>query len=61
MNIGEGREIVAARAHALLAKPAELQAFSRSLRAVQAETEQYDITQSTVMVALGFWKIWSVD
>jgi len=56
MNVG-GREVVIASAKALLADKANLQAFDRALSAAQDDLGQPPevVTQSTVMVALGFW------
>ncbi len=57
MNIGEGREVVAREGKALLSSPTRLQEFDRALSTAQRVLDQEPalVTQSTVMVALGFW------
>jgi hypothetical protein len=57
MNIGEGREAVVREGKALLCSPTRLQEFDRALIAAQRGLDQEPglVTQSTVMVALGFW------
>jgi hypothetical protein len=57
MNIGDGREAVVMRGKALLCSPTRLQEFDRALSAAQRRLDQEPavVTQSTVMVALGFW------